>query len=118
MPMPRRFHKHKLLLDENTSARQEYPRLNQHFDVKHIRDDLRQGGAIDEAVHSLAVTQGRIIVTANGRHFRRQVGPASPGVIDFPADWPDERLDTKLTALLMNHGPAYFKGQYRTLATE
>jgi predicted nuclease of predicted toxin-antitoxin system len=86
--MPKRFHKHRLLLDENMSGRQELPRLNHHFNVKHVRD-LNQQGASDPAVYALALTLGRIIVTANGRHFRLLVTVDSPGIIDFPADWSD-----------------------------
>jgi hypothetical protein len=106
------------MLDENMSGRKEFLRLNHHFDVKHIRDDLNRGGYPDADVYTLAVTQGRIIVTANGRHFRNLVDKTSAGVIDFPADWSDTQVDTKLTALLMNHGPTYFGGKYRKLATD
>lgn len=38
--MPSKFYKHKLLLDELMYTRQSYSRLNQKFDVKHIREDL------------------------------------------------------------------------------
>jgi hypothetical protein len=116
--MPSKFYKHKLLLDELMYIRQSYPRLNQNFDVKHIREDLHLGGSKDKSVYELASKLGRIIITANGRHFRNLVQAGSPGVIDFPADWATSRLDTKLTALLMRHGPKYFTGHYRTLATE
>lgn len=117
--MPKRFYKHKLLFDENMASRQLFPRLNQHFDVKHIRDDLHHGGYPDPDVYDLAVAAVRIIVTVNGQDFRPLVSTRDDaGVIDLPASWPRSQVDTKLTALLMNHGPAYFKGQYRTLATE
>jgi hypothetical protein len=45
--MPKPFYKHKLLLDEHLSHRRAYPTLNEHFDVKHIKDDLRHGGMVD-----------------------------------------------------------------------
>lgn len=99
-------------------TRQSYPRLNQHFDVKHIRHDLRRGGSKDASVYKLATKLGRIMITANGRHFRNLVQPGSPGVIDYPADWSTSQVDTKLTALLMHYGPTYFAGHYRILATE
>jgi hypothetical protein len=41
--MPKRFYKHKLLLDENMPSRPTLPRLNQHFDEKHICDDIHHG---------------------------------------------------------------------------
>ena len=99
------------------SGRHEFPRLNHHFNVKHVRD-LKQHGASDPAIYALALEQGRIIVTANGRDFRPLVTVDSPGIIDFPAEWSDSQIDTKLSALLMRNGPKYFAGHYRTLATE
>jgi Domain of unknown function (DUF5615) len=116
--MPRKFYKHKLLLDELMYTRQSYPRLNQNFDVKHIREDLHLDGSKDRSVYELASKLGRIIVTANGRHFRKLVQAGSSGVIDFPAEWAPSRVDTKLTALRMRHDLKYFAGHYRTLATE
>jgi hypothetical protein len=119
--MPKRFYKHKLLLDENMPFRPNLPRLNQHFDVKHIRDDIHHGQIDDLDVYQLGATQGRIVVTFNGTDFRPLIGRLDgyePGVIDIPAGWSAARIDTKLAALLMRHGPTYFAGQYRTLATE
>ncbi len=49
--MAHRFHKHKILLDENFPSRLELPRLNGFFDVKHVRDDLKQGGLPDPDVY-------------------------------------------------------------------
>jgi hypothetical protein len=116
--MPKRFYKHKLLLDELMYSRQSYPKLNHTFDVKHIRDDLRLGGTKDPHVYELPSAQERILITANGRHFRHHVTSRRAGVINFPASWSTAQIDTKLTALLMRHGQSYFTGHYRTLATE
>jgi hypothetical protein len=34
-----------------------YPLLNEHFDVKHIRDDLHLGGFPDPEIYQLAVSK-------------------------------------------------------------
>ena len=68
--MPKRFHKHKLLLDENMPDRQTFPRLNELFDVKHIRDDLNSGGLADPQVFTLAAKQKRLLVTYNIKDFK------------------------------------------------
>ena len=52
--MPKRFLKHILLLDENMPERQAFPRLNEYFNVKHIRDDLNSGGLADPQVFYLS----------------------------------------------------------------
>lgn len=61
----------------------------------------------------------RIIITFDGRDFRPLVDTAlkGPGVIDVPMGWTAAHIDTKLMALLTHHGPKYFAGHYRTLAT-
>ncbi len=45
--MTSRFYKHKLLLDEGFPPRSYFPRLNQRFEVKHIKSDLRKIGLPD-----------------------------------------------------------------------
>ena len=113
--MPKGFYKHKLLLDEHLPPRQYLSRLNEHFDVKHIKHDLRHGGMDDVLVHELAVAQGRIILTRNFKHFRPLLREDTPGIIGVPETWPRALLDTKLTSLLMRHGPNYFRGHYHPL---
>lgn len=114
--MPKSFYKHKLLLDEHILPRQLLPRLNEHFDVKHIKHDLHHGGMDDPLIHELAVKQGRIILTTNVKDFRPLLREDSPGVIGIPVTWSSSRLDTSLTTLFMRHGQNYFRGCYRPLA--
>jgi predicted nuclease of predicted toxin-antitoxin system len=116
--MPKPFYKHKTLLDEQLYHRRMYPLLNEHFDVKHIRDDLHLGGLPDPAVYELALKQGRIILTKNAKDFRPLLREDSPGIISIPETWATSRVDSKLTALLMRHGPNYFRGHYHPLAAE
>ena len=59
--MVHRLHKHKLILDENFSSRQNFPNVNGMFDLKHIRDDLKLSGLPDPEVYKLAVKLKRII---------------------------------------------------------
>lgn len=115
--MSKAYFKHKLLLDEHLYHRRAYPTLNEHFDVKHIRDDLHHGGMDDSLVYKLAVEQGRIILTSNVKDFRPLIREDSPGVISIPETWSATRVDTKLTALLMREKPGYFSGHLRPLAT-
>ena len=116
--MTKAFYKHKTLLDEHLLPRRAYPLLNAHFDVKHIRDDLHFAGIPDPQVYELAVKQGRIILTTNVKDFRPLLRDDGPGIIGIPDAWLPNRIDTKLTALLMKHGQNYFRGRYRSLAAE
>lgn len=115
--MPKSFYKHKLLLDEHLPPRQIFHRLNEHFDVKHIKHDLHHDGMDDPLIYDLALKQGRIILTINVKDFRPLLREDSPGVISIPETWSTALLDTKLTALLMREGPGYFRGHLRPLAT-
>jgi hypothetical protein len=95
-----------------------YPLLNERFDVKHIKHDLNLAGLPDPEVYALAVKQDRIILTKNVKDFRPLLRDDSPGIIGIPETWSNSRIDTKLTALLMQHGHNYFRGRYRSLAME
>jgi predicted nuclease of predicted toxin-antitoxin system len=117
--MVKRFYKHKLLFDENMPPRTALPRLNEHFDVKHVAMDLDKGGIDDPVVYDLAVELGRIIVTRNVKHFAPLVSTKPDrGIIAIPPHWQPAQIDTKLTALLRKHGPNYFNGQLVRLGTE
>jgi predicted nuclease of predicted toxin-antitoxin system len=115
--MSKPFYKHKILLDEHLYHRRAYPLLNERFDVKHIKDDLHHGGMDDHAIYELALKQRRIILTINVKDFRALLREDSPGVIGIPEAWSTSRLDTQLTALLINHSPNYFRGRYHPLST-
>src|SRR5436305_11708813 len=100
--MVHRFHKHKLLLDENFSSRLKFPRLNGLFDVKHIRDDLHAIGLPDPEVYRLAVKLQRLIVTYNAKDFQDlATRTMKSGVISVSTNLPSHQIDTKLTALLI-----------------
>jgi Domain of unknown function (DUF5615) len=116
--MPKPFYKHKTLLDEHLFHRRAYPLLNAHFDVKHIRDDLHLAGLPDPQLYALAVKQGRMILTTNVKDFRALLRDDCPGIIGIPEAWVTHHIDTKLTTLLMRHGPNHFRGRYRSLAVE
>ncbi|MFJ8565848.1 DUF5615 family PIN-like protein [Streptomyces sp. NPDC093514] len=113
--MPKPFHRHKLLLDENMPPRLLFPQTNERFDVKHVNVDLHQGGINDLAVYRLAVREQRIIVSQNWRHFIKLVGTAQDvGVIAVTGkDW--ARMDSQLASVLTRHAPAHFRGKVLTL---
>lgn len=115
--MPKRFHKHKLLLDENMSPRTAFPSLNSIFDVKHVREDLHLPSLPDPEVYQLAVKQQRILLTYNIKHFQKLVGTRSDaGNIGIPPHLTAAQVDTKLTALLTKSNPHALQGKYTPLS--
>ena len=80
--------------------------LNNKFDVKHLVEDLKQGGLPDPEVYQLAVREHRIVVTYNTKHFRGLAGTKEDaGIIGVSPNLPASQVDTKLTALLTKRTP-------------
>jgi Domain of unknown function (DUF5615) len=71
--------------------------------------DLHLEGLPDPKVYDLAVSQGRIIATSNIKDFRPLLREDGPGIIGIPETWSAERIDTKLTALLVDNTPNHFR---------
>ena len=104
--MPKGFHKHKILLDENMPQRKRLPNLNEQFDVKHVRDDRGRARISDPEVYDLAVKEGRVIVTYNSKDFRHLAGTkADVGIVGVPDRLPVSQQDSKLCALFKRLTP-------------
>lgn len=117
--MSPKFHKFKLLLDENMPARRKFALLNHLFDVKHVAFDLRKGGLRDAEVYQEAVKMHRLIVTFNGKDFKPMAANAKEtGVIFVSQNVPNEQLDTKLVALLIRSTPNALFGKFTVLTGE
>jgi len=114
--MTRRFYKHKLLLDEGFPPRSYFPLLNERFDVKHVKQDLRKIGLPDDQVYALAVQLKRLIVTYNDKDFK-PLAPKSKetGIIGVPPTTPYPTVDKKLTALLTKSSANALRGKYTPL---
>ena len=111
------FYKHKLLFDENMPDRKTFPRLNELFDVKHIRDDLNSGGLPDQQVYDLARKQKRLLVTYNIKHFKDLATRSQEsGVIGIPPHLRLHQVDTKLSVLLISRSEKALLGKYTALS--
>ena len=117
--MPHAFHKHKLLLDENMPGRQHLPRLNSHFNVRHLGFDLHKGGIADPEVYAEAVDQQRLLVTFNFKDFTDLASRSTEtGVIGVTANMPTDQIDKKLTALLVRAGENDLLGKLTVITGE
>lgn len=106
-----------MLLDENMPFRQDFPLLNELFDVKHIRDDLHKDGLADPQVYALAVQLKRLIVTYNIKDFKKlAVQSMNSGVIGVSAHLSFQQIDTKLTALLVKSSEKALAGKFTPLS--
>ena len=117
--MSAKFHKFKLLLDENMPARNKFEHLNHIFDVKHIAFDLGKGGLSDAEVYKEAAKTHRLIITFNGKDFKAFATTSKEtGILFVSQNIPDEQIDTKLVALLRKYTPNSLYGKFTTLTGE
>ncbi|HYT46010.1 MAG TPA: DUF5615 family PIN-like protein [Methylomirabilota bacterium] len=108
-----------MLLDENIPARTKFPRLNNRHDLKHIRDDFRITGMFDPQVYVFAQRERRLILTFNGDDFKDLARKSrTTGILFISDNLTDERIDTKLTALLSKNTPNALYGKFATVTCE
>lgn len=117
--MPRRFYKHKLLLDEGFYYRQSLPITNSRFDVKHITGDYKKTALPDPQVYEFARKTGRVLVTFNIKDFKPLVSISkSIGVIGISANLSLEQIDKKITALLVKSTKRELLGKLTVISGE
>ena len=115
--MPRKFYKHKLLLDEGLYPRNVLHRINNRYNIKHIKHDLNSGGISDRHVYEIARKQKRIIITYNIGDFKKLARKSSDaGVIGTAQGITPEELDKKLNSLLGKSSEKSFYGKYTSLS--
>jgi predicted nuclease of predicted toxin-antitoxin system len=96
----RRRSKPKLLFDESLPPRQQFPKLNNYCDIKHVRNDLKLSGSIDAQVYSLANQQERLLVTFNIKHFRPMISRDQMSVIGISPNLLTKQIDRKLLSFI------------------
>lgn len=115
--MAPKFYKHKLLLDEGISPRKSFRRLNNRYNIKHIKHDLHKEGIKDKEIYDIARKQKRIIITYNIEDFRHlAMQSKDTGVIGITQQLTPDQLDTKLTSLLSKNSENAFYGKYTPLS--
>ncbi len=115
--MPPRFYKHKLLLDEGLYPRKYLKRINNRYDIRHIKHDLRKGGIRDIEIFKIAERQKRIVITYNIGDFKKLLTRSkNTGVIGVTQGLGPEQLDIKLNSLLSKSSEKSFYGKYTPLS--
>lgn len=117
--MPRKFYKHKLLLDEGFFYRKDLPLTNSRFDVKHIKGDYKLGALSDSKVYEFAKKKNRILITLNIKHFKQLASLSKlSGVIGISENMVLDQVDKKLTALLNKSTKKSLLGKLTTISEE
>ncbi len=101
------------------SPRVKFTRLNSRYDLKHIRDDFHLIGLPDPNVYDFARRRGRLILPFNGDDFKPLVTKSQEtGVIYLSDHLLNEKIDTKLTALLSKSTPKTFYCKFTTITVK
>ncbi len=115
--MPRKFYKHKFLLDEGLYPRNVLHRTNNRHNIRHIKHDFNKGGIKDEEIYEIARKQKRIIITYNIDDFKKLAKKSKDtGVIGITQGLTPEELDKKLNSLLSKSSERSFYGKYTSLS--
>lgn len=113
------FKRYKLLLDEGLPSRTKPPRVNSRHDIRHIKEDLGQGGISDEKVYQEAVRTKRLLIVFNIKHFKDLAGESkNSGIIGVSQKLPTEQIDKKLNALLSKSKAGKLYGRFTYISGE
>lgn len=116
--MPR-VYKHRLLLDEGLPYKIRLPRTNSRYNLKHLKENLKQSGLSDDKVYKLAVKMQRLLVVFNIKHFRDLATKSkNSGIIGISQNLSPEQIDKKLTALLVKSKPRDLYGKFTSISGE
>lgn len=123
MPQPkgakRKFHKYKLLLDENLPPRQIFRQLNSRYSLKHIVHDCNMEAALDPAVYNFAAKENRLIITFNDKDFKDLASKSmSSGIIGVSNNLSYEQIDKRITSLLNKSKPSKLFGKFTYISSE
>ncbi len=115
--MTKRFHKYKLLLDENLPPRFLFPRLNSRHTIKHLVHDLHRSGITDAEVYTFAKNNNYLIITFNRKHFEPLAHTSSKtGIISVSTNLSVDQIDKKITSLLIRLTKHHLFGETNHIA--
>jgi len=103
-------------LDEGLFSRKRLKRINNRYNIKHIKHDLGKGGINDREVYEIACREKRIIITYNINDFRLMAKRTKDtGIIGISQKLTPEKLDSKLNSLLSKSSEKSLYGKYTPL---
>ncbi len=98
----RKHTRYKLLLDEGLSRKEKFQSLNNLHNLKHIKHDLKKGGAKDYEIYKIAEKEKRMVLVFNTKDFKPLIQPQKPSVIALSTGLTNEQIDLKLCKILKN----------------
>lgn len=110
--------RYNLLLDEGLPPKDRFPTLNNLHTVKHIKHDLKRGGAKDSIVYDVAAKEKYIVIVFNTKDFEPLIDENKPAVISLSTGLSNKQIDLKLCKLLKKIKPSEQNGHLISLSNE
>ncbi len=108
----------KVLLDEGLPPRARFPQLNNLHTVRHIKHDLKKGGAKDSEIYRIAGKDRYVVVVFNTKDFEPLISSATPAVISLSTGLSNEQIDLKVCSVLRKLRPSQKRGHMISITNE
>ena len=114
----RKHTRYKLLLDEGLPPKENFPALNNLHSLKHIKHDLKQGGAKDPAIYKIAEEDNYLVVVFNTKDFKPMIEDKKPTVICLSTGITNKQIDQKICGILKKLKPGQKRGHLVSVTNE
>ena len=110
--------RYKVLLDEGLPPRARFPQLNNLHTVRHIKHDLKKGGAKDPEIYRIAGKDRYIVVVFNTKDFEPLISSTTPTVVFLSTGLSNEQIDLRVCSVLRKLKPSQKNGHMITITNE
>lgn len=114
----RKHTRYKLLLDEGLPPKETFPTLNNLHSLKHIKHDLKQGGAKDQTIYKIAEGGGYLVIVLNTKDFKPMIEDEKPTIICLSSGITNRKIDQKICGILKKLKPQQKRGHVISVSNE
>ena len=110
--------RYKLLLDEGLPPKETFPTLNNLHSLKHIKHDLKRGGAKDSEIYKIAEEGNYLVVILNTKDFKPMIENKKPTIICLSSGITNKKIDQKICGILKRLKPGQKRGHIISVSNE
>ncbi len=96
----RKHTRYKLLLDEGLPPKETFPTINNLHSLKHIKHDLKQGGAKDQKIYKISEEENYLVIVLNTKDFKPMIEDRKPTIICLSSGISNRKIDQKICGIL------------------
>ncbi len=114
----RKHTRYKLHLDEGLPPKETFPTLNNLHSLKHIKHDLKQGGAKDQEIYKIAEEGSYLVIVINTKDFKPMIEGRKPTIICLSSGISNRKIDQKICGILKKLKPEQKRGHIISVSNE